>query len=574
MLKRTYDIAIDITSGVTEKFIEIIQASTGVRELSIKLSDGENGFNVQNKKIVVLFENDDDRKIVENAIIDDERSIITVGVPEDVLKRDGRLLVEVAVADRDSKEYITFPKFTLRAKSNLIASKEIIESDDAKKLFDGLIKFENFDNDAQQKLDELQIKFNDKIKEFEGRFVEIQGPVGPQGPQGPQGIQGYRGEVGPKGDTGQQGPRGEVGPKGDKGDRGPIGPVGPVGPKGDIGQQGPRGPQGHPGEVGPQGPQGIQGPKGDKGDKGDIGPQGPKGDSGGVMSSDMVDYMGNQHDSLKKKNDADVEWLLGEVNTAHYEGQQITATNTLEGRSKSAILKGQTLVNLFDKKASEGSFNQWDTISQSRHTLTQGQKVTLKINVLELNGKFELKAFGDGFEDWYWSTSDVGEYSVLITVKNDGVFKLRANQNLSCRLEYVLIEGDYTNVDIPYFEGMQSVKLPVLTTTGKNLWDDNWSKGLTQTNGSVLTGGAYDGFRYNNNLIYVDGISTIYLKHFCPQEGVPQSFRIGQYGKDKEWLNKPLTLVNDGIFNIPSDCKYIVIQKSRKVNIKIKDLII
>ena len=64
MLKRTYDIAIDITSGVTEKFIEIIQASTGVRELSIKLSDGENGFNVQNKKIVVLFENDDDRKIV------------------------------------------------------------------------------------------------------------------------------------------------------------------------------------------------------------------------------------------------------------------------------------------------------------------------------------------------------------------------------------------------------------------------------------------------------------------------------------------------------------------------------
>ena len=34
-----------------------------------------------------------------------------------------------------------------------------------------------------------------------------------------------------------------------------------------------------------------------------------------------------------------------------------------------------------------------------------------------------------------------------------------------------LIEGDYTNTDIPYFEGMQSVKMPVLTTTGKNLLD-------------------------------------------------------------------------------------------------------
>ena len=35
----------------------------------------------------------------------------------------------------------------------------------------------------------------------------------------------------------------------------------------------------------------------------------------------------------------------------------------------------------------------------------------------------------------------------------------------------MIIEGDYTNVDIPYFEGMQSVKMPVLTTTGKNLFD-------------------------------------------------------------------------------------------------------
>ena len=28
------------------------------------------------------------------------------------------------------------------------------------------------------------------------------------------------------------------------------------------------------------------------------------------------------------------------------------------------------------------------------------------------------------------------------------------------------------NWDIPYFEGMQSVKMPVLTTTGKNLAHD------------------------------------------------------------------------------------------------------
>ena len=189
MLKRTYDIVIDVVNGVTEKFIELIQASTGIRELAIKLTDGEDVFDVENKKIVVLFENDDDKKIVEDVVVNTETSIVTVGVPEDVLRRDGRLKIEVSVADRETKDYIAFPKFTLRAKANLIASKDIVESDDAKKLFDGLIKFENFEVEAEEKLNDFQTKFNDKIREFEGRFGEIEGPQGPTGPQGPQGIQ-------------------------------------------------------------------------------------------------------------------------------------------------------------------------------------------------------------------------------------------------------------------------------------------------------------------------------------------------------------------------------------------------
>ena len=69
MLKRTYDIVIDVVNGVTEKFIELIQASTGVRELAIKLTDGEDGFNVENKKIVVLFDNDDDKKSLKMLLL-------------------------------------------------------------------------------------------------------------------------------------------------------------------------------------------------------------------------------------------------------------------------------------------------------------------------------------------------------------------------------------------------------------------------------------------------------------------------------------------------------------------------
>ena len=40
----------------------------------------------------------------------------------------------------------------------------------------------------------------------------------------------------------------------------------------------------------------------------------------------------------------------------------------------------------------------------------------------------------------------------------------------------MILIGDYTNVDTPYFEGMQSVRMPVLTTVGKNLFDGDYIK--------------------------------------------------------------------------------------------------
>ena len=50
--------------------------------------------------------------------------------------------------------------------------------------------------------------------------------------------------------------------------------------------------------------------------------------------------------------------------------------------------------------------------------------------------------------------------------------------------DFIILEGDYTNVDIPYFEGMQSVKMPLLTTTGKNLLNSEWEiGGLSFTDG-------------------------------------------------------------------------------------------
>ena len=79
--------------------------------------------------------------------------------------------------------------------------------------------------------------------------------------------------------------------------------------------------------------------------------KGEKGETGGVEEYNKVDYMGNKYETLKQANDANVEYAvktaIGEFNYLDYGGQHITATDTIEGRSKSAILKGATLVSCY-----------------------------------------------------------------------------------------------------------------------------------------------------------------------------------------------------------------------------------
>lgn len=104
-----------------------------------------------------------------------------------------------------------------------------------------------------------------------------------------------------------------------------------------------------------------------------------------------VDYIGNQHSSIKKANDANVDWLLGEVNTAHYEGQHITALDTLEGQAKSAILSGNTGYRDIDT----GEF--LETFEEGRNL----ELVSVKMPVLKTTGKnlFDMNRPYDAITD-------------------------------------------------------------------------------------------------------------------------------------------------------------------------------
>ena len=341
-----------------------------------------------------------------------------------------------------------------------------------------------------------------------------QGPAGPVGPQGPKGDKGDKGETGPvgpqgpKGDKGEKGARGEQGKQGAQGKQGPQGPIGLQGEKGDKGDQGPQGIQGI------QGPKGDKGDKGDKGEKGERGEKGEKGDAGGVLPEDKIDYLGNGHNTLKDTMDSNVDFVLGEVNRVHYEGQHITALDTIAGQAKNAVVEGQTLVNLIDYSTVSGlnsctiiknndvitvesqiskswlraSYNlnithdkkyivMWDSLE---YTQTSSNGITNLIGIWghsDDGGQYEVKAIKQGQTNNYLifsipntspinlskttvrihATTDVAENGATTTVKG---------------LKVIEYQEGMENWDIPYFEGMQSVKAPVLKTTGKNLCPD------------------------------------------------------------------------------------------------------
>ena len=210
-----------------------------------------------------------------------------------------------------------------------------------------------------------------------------------------------------------------------------------------------------------------------------------------------VDYIGNQHSSIKKANDANVDWLLGEVNTAHYEGQHITALDTLEGRAKSATLKGQTLVNLVPKKIIDHiASSDWDgyccLVQNSKQSFDQWRA----LQDLKPNTKYYISCYVETFEDANnkdyclnnpsvesifedsMIINGVGRYQWLSTTKSeltDEIFIVLRSQNAHARgaikiRDIMIIEYQegMKNWDIPYFEGIQSVKMPVLTTSNED----------------------------------------------------------------------------------------------------------
>ena len=170
----------------------------------------------------------------------------------------------------------------------------------------------------------------------------------------------------------------------------------------------------------------------------------------------------------------DIEYVLHTLSTEFN-----TLYNTAEKPIKSAILKGNTMVNI--AQITSYNFDNYRTpVQDLNKPLEIGKQYTIIVNIVSQTVKlgFTLRFGKDDSLVGIKTFNGVGLHKFLYNATND--FNQIApyidlnEWNEGLRLEYnqlMIIEGDYTKIDVPYFEGMQSVKMPVLTTTGKNLFD-------------------------------------------------------------------------------------------------------
>lgn len=173
--------------------------------------------------------------------------------------------------------------------------------------------------------------------------------------------------------------------------------------------------------------------------------------------------------------------------TVSYTGQSIYAPNTLEKPVKSAILKGQTLDSLVDFKDSFSVNNNvidFDFLFKNKIDLTY----TLVINITEVTSRLGASDYIEvrGIREDNTVVNikrltqefAVGTYSIDFTF-NEVFSRLRLAVSFNC-VANAKLKGE-----------LYSVKLPCLTTTGKNLFNPNAEFNMTD--------GTYGFIKLTNN---------------------------------------------------------------------------
>lgn len=293
---------------------------------------------------------------------------------------------------------------------------------------------------------------------------------------------------------------------------------------------------------------------------------------------ELLQYIVSQGDI----GDTDFEYITYILTNEH-----TTLYNTKELPIKSAILKGNTLVNLTchgmqitdvsDVNLTEGRLT-WTTNAD-------WQRVYFVVNE-KPNTKYIIKyqSIHENVEIYYrLDTTNINQAGAeriynsnsTITTGNTGTFIVsleRATASSDSWIQdFMIIEyqDGMENWDIPYFEGIGSVKMPVLKTVGKNLLPSNMfnAKEVNSSNGVIALSTRHIATDYliiDNSVDYIFSGITKSCFNFVAYYDNNYKFigRTSSGSQVTRSIKANTGTVADSSYRgdiIPANCKYIVL---------------
>ena len=241
-----------------------------------------------------------------------------------------------------------------------------------------------------------------------------------------------------------------------------------------------------------------------------------------------------------------------------------TVDNVVPYAYRSAILKGQTLVNLIR------------TISKT--TLGQYQDV-VNVEYVEPSTKYLLKIKNNTSEAKSFYSSEITEWTQIDIEANQTITKTLTTKSTLGRntllqnakthttehdlsIIFIKYQEGMENWDISYFEGMQSVKMPVLRTTGKNQFDGELISGYISTTGAFYKESSSV---CSSNFNQISSNEDVTIKRFDDNNGI----RIAFYDNDFNFITVS-SYANGKTMKIvtPSNAKYFKLGLSNTTDVK------
>ena len=264
---------------------------------------------------------------------------------------------------------------------------------------------------------------------------------------------------------------------------------------------------------------------------------------------------------------------------------EATVDNVVPYAYGSAILKGQTLVNIAKNRCNM-------TLNKTTFYADLDVAYSLKANttyaiigdittisnapsglflwIIDINSKntyVGLKITNEGHFIYKYTPSADTVTTRLYLHNND-------RENGSITLANVMLieyQEGMENWDIPYFEGMQSVKMPVLTTTGNNLFDGELEFGdINSTTGELVN---HPTRSRSKNFIKVIPSNSYFMYSDVPIDATNFGVYIYQYDSNRKYIGlisvgekNNVNLLNQ-TFTVDDDCHFIKIRTTAVSNL-------